>query len=158
MRTLGGSREVPHKFVDPSQPGVGTFRLFDARHVTPLEAKRQAVKSDSGLGRSVQREGQVNGLGHVPRFGIGQNADLNDFSFLIAAALRLAALIPIRHCPRIRAMRLRHVCPLMVIMMAGLASGPSDLATCSGTSTPFALPERMTRALKFMLTSLSSKN
>src|SRR5262249_53521496 len=66
---------------------------------------------------------------------------------------RFAAPIPTRHCPRIRAILLRHVWPLIVTVMRG--RGPERRASTIffGVSTPVALPEGMTLALNFMFGS-----
>src|SRR5262245_34760646 len=68
----------------------------------------------------------------------------------IPLATRFAALIPTRHCPRIRATLLRHAWPLIVTVIAGRAPERRASTTSFGTSIPVALPEGMTLALNFM--------
>src|SRR5262245_32962238 len=72
---------------------------------------------------------------------------------VIPLATRFVALIPTRHCPRIRAILLRHVWPLIVTVIRGRGPERRASTTFFGVSTPVALPEGMTLALNFMSTS-----
>src|SRR5262249_2658926 len=71
----------------------------------------------------------------------------------IPLATRFAALIPIRHFPRITAILVRHVWPLIVTVIGGRAPARMASTALFGISTPVALPAGMTLALNFMFAS-----
>jgi len=71
------------------------------------------------------------------------------------AAALFAALMPIKHFPRISAIRVRQVCPLMVTEIGGLAPPPMASMAALGISTAVALPDGMTLVLSFMSRAVS---
>src|SRR5262245_17496389 len=138
---------------DPPLSSLWSLRSLDGGHVFALEAKGQALEGRTRLPVAAQ------GLGEVrrPSDDLGAVSSSRSTTTMspsaIPLAVRFAALIPIRHCPRIPATLLRHVWPLIVAVIGGRRPQRRASATLFGISTPVALPEGMTLALNFMFAS-----
>jgi hypothetical protein len=101
----------------------------------------------------VERAEKVGRDNHHARLGIDLNVDLDLLAGLDPAACRFALLKPSRQRPRMIATRLRHVCPLMVILTGGRLPAPSDATTSGGSSSPLIGSGGSTTARNFTIAS-----
>ena len=101
--------QVSNELENSALPGFWRLGFFDRLDVFALETKRQAIKDRSRFRDLVQSRREICRLRYYSWLSVEfKNNWIRSASAMRLAAL-LAALIPIKHCPRIRATLLRQV-------------------------------------------------